>query len=649
MFLQTDSVTEEKMRFLINNGIDMDGADSRKRNLFENILQSCSNIRDAKTILIFSKLEYEYVEIRETIARSSNVIMKLTEAVLETQKEEVFQTLLEALKLLMISPIFNLESMLYLSHQGAQISAFQRVSEISELLDVYISSFMALLDREEDKIEKLKTIYVSYFAYCNLNLPNGYNFSAISDNEKKKCLLLFVKIKEHFAITENPVETWTDNFNMTLLMKLIISDGETNAKNFEFLVCAILEEEIFSESYINVTVQNDLVKKFELSHIHGKVKPTKKLNHVIAKNQFIPLKPVMRRVPGTQVYERFVGPKQMVEQEKMMTKNKVLQQNPDGSLTWKRMMVTVRKGEPEKMRDVQKIFNDNDEDIVLPDDGLENKDAGEADSVDQLSDEQVDDNETEDDNDKASRQSDIDHKNVIMEHLDKASIASISKETFKTKNNHYKFASSVSTKFTETFVTEEPSKYYCNETNLLLVACKTKNWNVVEALLNLNPDKYPSLFTKGTKRHPLLYRDEDGQDCLIMAINNDQYELVRMLIDRLDVRTLKSELIYGDKTTLTVMSQKVDQLQNVEDEQLLDQLLKKTGQKRPEKTEVLYSYGKSCGFTFSTRNMRQWTCEGEHSDQCKGSGTGDDTLCGLAVTTSDNDEIMITENDHYSQ
>ena len=420
MFLDSDYVTEEKMRFLIDNEVDMDGVDVRKQNIFESILHSCTNVRDAKTILILSKLEPEYDNVRTIIVRSSNVISKLTNAIVEAHrdnKQEVFETLIEALKLLMISPMFILESMLYLSYQDfltrqdITISAFQRVSNVPDLLGVYISTFITLLEREEDKIGKLKMIYASYFEYCNLKLSD---YSDVPDGDKEKCLLLFVKIKEYFANKENPVETWTDRFNMTLLMKLLISEDEVKDNNFEFLVSVILEKELFSESYIKTVVQNDLHIKFELSHIHGRAKSTKKQNHVIAKNQLIALKPVLRQNPGTEEYETFVGPKQMEGQEKMMTRDKIWQQNPDGSMTLKRMMLTVRKSGAENSCDT--VDDHYYDDIILPDVDAEPLDAEDAVSVGQVSDDEIDSrHEDEGSNDEVSNetQNSEDHNKKI--------------------------------------------------------------------------------------------------------------------------------------------------------------------------------------------------------------------------------------------
>ena len=61
-------------------------------------------------------------------------------------------------------------------------------------------------------------------------------------------------------------------------------------------------------------------------------------------------------------------------------------------------------------------------------------------------------------------------------------------------DKNFYYTPSASTKYSDTFTDEKPSQYCCKGTNLLLIACKTKNWQVVKKLLQLDPEKYPKLF-----------------------------------------------------------------------------------------------------------------------------------------------------------
>lgn len=108
--------------------------------------------------------------------------------------------------------------------------------------------------------------------------------------------------------------------------------------------------------------------------------------------------------------------------------------------------------------------------------------------------------------------------------------------TFQTKVREYKFAEStftaeLRTPKTSTFV----SQYFAKNTNLLLLAVKTKSWGIARAILGLNPEKYPRIFkvTPG-QNHPLYHLDASKANCLYMAIEDEQIEIIKMILDIID-------------------------------------------------------------------------------------------------------------------
>ena len=115
----------------------------------------------------------------------------------------------------------------------------------------------------------------------------------------------------------------------------------------------------------------------------------------------------------------------------------------------------------------------------------------------------------------------------------------------ESKKNEYKYAPSASTKFTETMdVVNVPSKLCCKGTTLMLMAAKANRWVLVESLLKLNPEKYLKLLVKEeNKKHPLLYKDEHGQDCLLLAILAGEINIMKLILDKMDSKSLKSTTI----------------------------------------------------------------------------------------------------------
>ena len=116
-----------------------------------------------------------------------------------------------------------------------------------------------------------------------------------------------------------------------------------------------------------------------------------------------------------------------------------------------------------------------------------------------------------------------------------------------------KFSDSISTKYVKTPRLLSPSKKYISKnTTLFLLACKTKSWNIVKALLQLDPDRYPTLLKSvgQMKKHPLYIQDDSGANCLHLAIEDKQFDIARKIINIVDVYSLKNMIIVQDQTLL---------------------------------------------------------------------------------------------------
>ena len=218
---------------------------------------------------------------------------------------------------------------------------------------------------------------------------------------------------------------------------------------------------------------------------------------------------------------------------------------------------------------------------------------------------------------------------VILEHLDAASaVISETKSKFRVNGKLLKFAPSASTKFTDSIGMEDgPSKLYCKGTTLLLMACKANKWDIVETLLQTYPDCYK---IGEKKQHPLLKKDDHGSIALDLAILANMNNIVKLMIDSIDEKLLKSAVVSGNKTE--IMS-----------EEILQMIAEKTGIKSSKKSknksakkdskifQKLKLFGKSCGFSFQSLDGKSWKCEGEK--------------CQVEVTIVE--DMVLSDNNHY--
>jgi len=145
---------------------------------------------------------------------------------------------------------------------------------------------------------------------------------------------------------------------------------------------------------------------------------------------------------------------------------------------------------------------------------------------------------------------------VIPEHFDTESVQSKESKFLVMKNKktqEARYSESVTTKSLHTPDTEsflEVNKHFSRNTTLALLCCKTKNWNLMKALLELDPEKYPTLFSKDTEKckckdiclckHHLYFQDDSKANCLHLALEDGQLDICQMIIDKVDVYTLKT-------------------------------------------------------------------------------------------------------------
>ena len=225
----------------------------------------------------------------------------------------------------------------------------------------------------------------------------------------------------------------------------------------------------------------------------------------------------------------------------------------------------------------------------------------------------------------------VQEKKVIPEHFDRSSVKSLSKDTFKTKNNKYKYAESASTKFTDTYLKEEtPSDLVCRYTSLFLMACKAKKWKIVMAHLKQNPARYPSLFKNTEKKHPLYHQDDHGTNSLLLALQSEQLEICQMMIEIIDAYTLKSVALSPNKTVLKYVTDSMSgsNIQKI----LIDCIESKIGKNKnnKRKNKKVKRNGSSCGFRFETLDPINWKC----------------IQCDTRVKTNGD---MICNNNHYQK
>ena len=357
----------------------------------------------------------------------------------------------------------------------------------------------------------------------------------VDDNCREEDILFFFTECKEKLRNSYPLEEWRTKYGMTLLMVMVdIEDvNPTSKRCMRLLVEQIIKKGIFSDDYINhkAGVDLGLSIQFELQHYLNVAKKGKKKNTVIVAGQKIKLKKVKRKAEdGT--YVNITSDKMIDGQVKMISKHSVKLKNPEGSVTAKRIMITCKPTQ-------------------APDDLYEDN-----------MDENINWNSTE--NLLLVETNAEESKGVIPEHFDNDSVHSTGGETFKTRNNHYKYAESTSTRFEQTSANaDEITPHYAKSTTLFILACQNNCWGIVKAMLDLNPERYPRLFQdpepRSQAKHPLFHESDLRGNCLHYAIEDGQLDICKLIIEKVDASTLRTKTIQNNKTAKFIIQEKIDQ------------------------------------------------------------------------------------------
>ena len=353
------------------------------------------------------------------------------------------------------------------------------------------------------------------------------------------------------------------------------------------------------------------------------------------------MKRVNRLNPDTGKYEKILGPDNNLGQEKMLAKKHVKMKGEDGKVFENRPMMSVNvPSDDDSVEDNVSVGIISDDEELDVNDSKVNMILGLDESIDNDFErkcaEWKNDQSKEDPNEWILDQPepDVQKKKVIPEHFDRSSVESLSKETFKTKKNKYKYAESASTKFTDTYLEEEtPSDLVCRNTTLILMACKANKWNIVTALLKLDPEKYPPFLEKNGKNIHLLYhKDGHGTNALLLALQSEQIGVCQIMIEKIDAETLKKEVVTDKMTALKYVTEEMTG--NNSQKLLIDCIEAKIGKKKNKKNhgKNVKKQGSSCGFMFQSLDPVNWKC----------------IECNVFVRTNGDGEIS-SNNNHYQR
>ena len=426
---------------------------------------------------------------------------------------------------------------------------------------------------------------------------------------------------------------------MTFLMRILVDNADkenadSNDPGVDMLIKYIIERKYFTDEHIDSVAKLPLGTQFETQHYQGEVSENKVSNTVIVEGQIIPMKRVMKRNPDSGQYEPMECSKK--GQEKMISKPRLkVREGKDGKEKETRIMLTVKKEHSEEEESVEEEYDSADsfEAVSLDEDNVESSNITPSldlpDIEDKIGPWKLDEkalnygtssNEVDfSENSIESLSEDMNinkirDKIVEPEHFDKTSFITESKETFMTKEHRYEYAPSASTRYVETHSeVETPSPYFANKTTLLLLACRTKKWELVESLL----DNY----TPNTS-----HKDEKGSNALHLAIEANNPYIAKKIIGKMDNNVLKSEVNSTGKTALKLITEMIlngsphDEFNSLE-----KAILQKTGQKQnpyrtpklsksemnvvKSKTQKLQLVRRiSCGFTFQYLKPSVWVC-----------------------------------------
>ena len=439
---------------------------------------------------------------------------------------------------------------------------------------------------------------------------------------------------------------------MTFLMRLLIKadvkfnvDSRHAGRNVGIFLQWIIEGEYFDNNYINFVVDNlDLAIQFNLQHRHGVVSANKERNTIILDDQLVKVKRVTKQNQMTGQYEKMEADKD--GQIKMISEKRVKVQE-HGSERDSRFMVTVKKPatfdeelsyiEDRKEDSPEKELshtNDKANNQCHDDERDEEEDLGEPiEAVSRDGDESEGEEDREETTlglptyDNAKKVGDWALENIIEanpskivvpEHFDKTSVITDTDETFITQKNKYKIAPSASTRFLETHSTvEKPSLHYAKRTTLLLLACKTRFWDIV-----------PSLIKKYVL--DVNHKDAAGSNALHLAVSAGKAEICKVMIPHINKWDLKSEVNVENKNALMLVAELIKEYPYSSSYKVIENQKKGPIDKTIQK---LLLHVSSCGFQFQQVGG-MWQCRGED--------------CQVQVML-DGDHLRVEDKNHYTR
>ena len=346
----------------------------------------------------------------------------------------------------------------------------------------------------------------------------------IKNGQEDEILLIFEELQEMLEITSTPIITWKDQNGMTLLMAMVIKTVDDNLSSDEreqlkLLIESIIRRRRFNYTYVNQKATYDLAFQFQLQHFQGVHKKGKKKCTVIDTDRngaYIRVK----QIRGSLLNAKG---KMKEDQIKVVSQHPIYLKNTDLK---KKVVVT---GKPRLRTSGRKELVPEHFDTS----SVKSIQCGEEDAVETTS----------------------NSKNIVKKYETKGEEFEISSDSTKIMNIPSKL--------------EPPNKYFSQNTTVLLLACKTKCWNVVKAIL----ETYPLLFykddqIKNQKKHPLYDNDDSKANCLHLAIEDEQTEIYNMIIERVDKFTLKTSPIADNKPALKFVIEKISK--NPNSDRLID-------------------------------------------------------------------------------
>ena len=171
-------------------------------------------------------------------------------------------------------------------------------------------------------------------------------------------------------------------------------------------------------------------------------------------------------------------------------------------------------------------------------------------------------------------------------------------------------------------------------TSVLMVAGRISCWRLVGSILDLKPEKYPTLLTANPNTiHPLFEKDSSGETIFYLAIkdknDSEEYNICEKLVRIADRFTLTNAHIIGDETALQYLHKRVGPEPNSLIQMIEDKCKEQKHKEEYHDSPSKILSGNSCGFEFNSLDGRHWSCKS----------------CDIIVKTDENS--VISDISHY--